>query len=226
MIQEERSQRSRAQILDAALALFSHQGYRATSMREIAAKSRVSTGNVYHHFKDKEAIFLELLGIYWRAIDDPDFPVNKALRTGSFPENLEEIGRAARESVAQYRPYVTLIYVDVVEFEGSHIRKFYSEMAGRFERFVAIHRDEIHLEGKLRPEIAARLGRHAGLPHVPAALRGRAGLRGAGSLRQEHRRGRQRDRAHPAPRDAQARGLRPATSSSASTRRSRNSPTL
>jgi AcrR family transcriptional regulator len=153
MTQEERSQRSRAQILDAALALFSHQGYRATSMREIADKAGVSTGNVYHHFTDKEAIFLELLDIYWRAIDDPDFPVNKALRTGSFPENLEAIGLAARESVAQYRPYVTLIYVDVVEFEGSHIRKFYLEMAGRFERFVDLHRDEIKLEGKLRPEV-------------------------------------------------------------------------
>jgi AcrR family transcriptional regulator len=143
MTQEERSQRSRTQILDAALALFSHQGYRATSMREIAERAGVSTGNVYHHFKEKEAIFLALLDIYWQAIDDPDFPVNRALRTGSFPENLEEIGRAARESVAQYRPYVTLIYVDVVEFEGSHIRKFYSEMAGRFERFVALHKDEL-----------------------------------------------------------------------------------
>jgi len=153
MNQEERSQRSRAQVLDAALALFSHQGYRATSMREIAQKAGVSTGNVYHHFRDKETIFLELLDVYWRAIENPDFPINKALRTGSFPENLEDIGRAARESVAQFRPYVTLIYVDVVEFEGSHIRKFYTEMAGRFERFVDLHRDEIKLEGKLRPEV-------------------------------------------------------------------------
>ncbi|MEW5982637.1 MAG: TetR/AcrR family transcriptional regulator [Acidobacteriota bacterium] len=154
MTQEERSQRSRAVVLDAALALFSHQGYRATSMRDIASKAGVSTGAVYHHFKDKETIFLELLGAYWRAIEDQDFPINRALRTGSFPENLEDIGRAARESVAQYRPYVALIYVDVVEFEGSHIRKFYSEMASRFERFVADHRDEIKLEGKIRPEIS------------------------------------------------------------------------
>jgi AcrR family transcriptional regulator len=154
MNQEERSQRSRAQVLDAALALFSHQGYRATSMRDIAAKAGVSTGNVYHHFKEKEAIFLELLDHYWRAIEDPDFPTNRALRTGSFPENLEDIGHAARESVVLYRPYVALIYVDVVEFEGSHIRKFYSDMAGRFERFVALHKDEIKVEAKLRPEIS------------------------------------------------------------------------
>jgi AcrR family transcriptional regulator len=154
MIQEERTLRSRTQVLDAALALFSHQGYRATSMRDIAAKAGVSTGNVYHHFKDKEAIFRELLDQYWRAIADPDFPINRALTTGSFPENLEAIGHAARESVALWRPHVALIYVDVVEFEGSHIRKFYSEMAARFEGFVAAHRDEIKVEGKLRPEVS------------------------------------------------------------------------
>jgi AcrR family transcriptional regulator len=154
MNQEERSQRSRTQVLDAALALFSHQGYRATSMRDIAARAGVSTGNVYHHFKDKEAIFRELLDQYWRAIADPDFPINRALMTGSFPENLETIGHAARESVALWRPHVALIYVDVVEFEGSHIRKFYSEMASRFEMFVAAHKDEMKVEGKLRPEIS------------------------------------------------------------------------
>jgi AcrR family transcriptional regulator len=153
MNQEERSERSRAQILEAALALFSSQGYRATSTREIAKRAGVSTGSVYHHFKEKETIFRELLDTYWRAIDDPEFPTNKALTTGSFPENLEEIGRAARASVEQYRPYVALIYVDVIEFGGSHIRKFYSEMAGRFERFVTVHRDDLKLEGKLRPEI-------------------------------------------------------------------------
>ena len=140
-------------MLDAALALFSHQGFRATSTREIAERAGVSTGTVYHHFKDKETIFRELLDVYWRAIDDPEFPTNKALTTGTFPENLEEIGRASRASVELYQPYVTLIYVDVVEFSGKHIRKFYSEMAGRFEGFVAAHKDELKLEGKLRPEI-------------------------------------------------------------------------
>ncbi len=36
MQQHERSERSRQQVLDAALALFSRQGYRGTSIREIA----------------------------------------------------------------------------------------------------------------------------------------------------------------------------------------------
>jgi AcrR family transcriptional regulator len=153
MNQEERTQRSRTAILDAALGLFSTQGYRATSMRDVAQRALVSIGNVYHHFDAKETIFRELLDAFWRVVETPEFPVTHALTVGTFPENLEALGQAAQESIAKYRPYIRLIYVDVVEFEGSHIRKFYSEMASVFERFVEVHKDEIRIEGKLRRDI-------------------------------------------------------------------------
>ncbi len=153
MNQEERSERSRAQVLDAALELFSHRGYRATSMRDIADRAGVSTGAVYHHFNDKETMFRALLDQYFDAIDRPDFPFNKALAAGAFPDNLEALGRAARESVVRFRRHVALIYVDVVEFEGSHIRRFYTEMARRFEAFIATH-PELHLADKLRDGIS------------------------------------------------------------------------
>lgn len=153
MEQEERSRRSRSQILDAALELFSRRGFRATSVRDIASRAGVSTGNVYHHFPDKESLFRTLLDRYWQAIEDPDYPFNRALAQGAFPDDLEALGRAARESVERYRQYVDLIYVDVVEFEGSHIRKFYSRMARRFEAFLASHYDPEELEAKLRPGV-------------------------------------------------------------------------
>jgi AcrR family transcriptional regulator len=136
MNQAEKSQRSREQVLEAALQLFSSQGYRATSVREIAERAGVSTGNVYHHFPDKETIFRTLLDQYWAAIDSPDFPFNQALASGTFPDNLENLGHASRDTVNRYRRHVALIYVDVVEFEGSHIRKFYTEMARRFASFI------------------------------------------------------------------------------------------
>lgn len=154
MEQVQRSRRSRAQILEAALELFSHRGYRATSVRDIAAAAGVSTGNVYHHFPDKESIFLDLLDQYWQAIEDPQYPFNRALAQGAFPDDLEALGEAARESVECYRRYVDLIYVDVVEFEGSHIRKFYSDMAQRFESFLERHFDPEELAAKLRPGVS------------------------------------------------------------------------
>jgi AcrR family transcriptional regulator len=132
MQREVKSERSQRQVLDAALELFSHQGYRATSVREIAEKAGVSTGNVYHHFADKESIFRALLDEYWTATETRRFPFTRALTSGKFPDNLEELGLAARESVVQYRQYIALIYVDVIEFDGTHIRKFYSDMGSRF----------------------------------------------------------------------------------------------
>ncbi len=150
MNQEERSERSRNQILDAALKLFAHRGFGATSVRDIAEAAALSKGNVYHHFPDKESIFRALLDRYFEAMSTPEFPFNQALAKGTFPENLETLGRAARETVRSYRDYVALIYVDVVEFDGSHVRKFYEDMASRFEAFMKAHGMEEELKGRLQ----------------------------------------------------------------------------
>ena len=52
---------------------------RQGTLGEVAAKAGLSTGNVYHHFPDKETIFQTLLNQYWADIARPDFPFNKAL---------------------------------------------------------------------------------------------------------------------------------------------------
>ena len=152
--QEERSEKSRGQILEAALKLFAHQGYRGTSVREIAEAAAVSTGNVYHHFPDKEQIFKTLLDQYWEDIKNPDIPFNRALQAGAFPDNLEALGHAAREFVGSHREYISLIYVDVVEFEGSHIRRFYGEMASRFEAFLASQEEKKKTRSRLRSDVS------------------------------------------------------------------------
>ncbi len=154
MTQEERSEKSKQQILDAALKLFSHKGYGATSVRDIAEEAGLSKGNVYHHFPDKEAIFRGLLDRYFQAMSQPDFPFNRVLATGTFPDNLEDLGNAVREIVRDYREYVALIYVDVVEFDGTHVRKFYSDMAERFDAFMKAHGMERELEDKLAPGLS------------------------------------------------------------------------
>jgi TetR/AcrR family transcriptional regulator, acrAB operon repressor len=154
MQQEERSDRSRAALLEAALALFSSQGYRATSVRDIAERAGVSTGSVYHHFRDKEAIFQTLLDHFRVATGQPDFPLLRVLENGAFPDNLLAVGAAAQETVARWRPYIALIYVDVVEFEGAHIHRFYSDMATMFEQFL-IRRQDLDIPSRLRPGIPA-----------------------------------------------------------------------
>jgi AcrR family transcriptional regulator len=51
---------TRAKILDVALALFTEQGFDGTSMREIAARLRISKPAIYYHFASKDDILLAL----------------------------------------------------------------------------------------------------------------------------------------------------------------------
>ncbi len=46
----------RARVVDAALDLFSGQGYFNTSVHDIVRAAGVSIGSIYHHFGDKEGI--------------------------------------------------------------------------------------------------------------------------------------------------------------------------
>lgn len=153
MQREERSERSRRQVLDAALELFSHRGYRATTVRDIAGEANVSTGNVYHHFPDKETIFRTLLDEFWRVTVTKRYPFTRALLAGHFPDDIEQLGLAARDSVREFRSYIALIYVDVIEFDGTHIRKFYAEMG---QRIAAVLGDEAlaRIKSRMRPNVS------------------------------------------------------------------------
>lgn len=154
MLREAKSERSRRQVLDAALQLFSQGGYKATSVREIAVAAKVSIGNVYHHFPDKEAIFKTLLDELTEITDSRSFPYRRALATSRFPDNLELLGFAVRDSVREYRQYMALIYVDVLEFEGTHIQRFYGDMARRYADMVATDEAMADVQSRLRPGVS------------------------------------------------------------------------
>ena len=56
-----RSARKRRAIMEAATALFLRDGYRSTSMDQVAADAAVSKQTVYKHFADKEQLFREIV---------------------------------------------------------------------------------------------------------------------------------------------------------------------
>src|SRR6516164_3214676 len=60
-IRAGRSARKRQAIMEAATALFLRDGYRNTSMDQIAADAAVSKQTVYKHFADKEQLFREIV---------------------------------------------------------------------------------------------------------------------------------------------------------------------
>ena len=56
-IQDER----REQILNAALLVFAHRGFSGAKISDIASQAKLSHGLVYHYFKSKDELFIELV---------------------------------------------------------------------------------------------------------------------------------------------------------------------
>ncbi len=55
------SEQTKRKVADAAKALFSQKGYKATSIEDIVEATGSSKGNIYYHFKSKEGLFLYLI---------------------------------------------------------------------------------------------------------------------------------------------------------------------
>ena len=61
MANHERGIETRNTLLDTSLALFSQNGYDATSVAQICQDAQVSKGAFYHHFSSKQELFLALM---------------------------------------------------------------------------------------------------------------------------------------------------------------------
>jgi AcrR family transcriptional regulator len=148
-VQAAKSEIATTKVLDAALDLFSTQGYGATSMRQIAEACDQSVGNLYHHFGAKEAIFQRLIDDYWALVLDPGRELQQIFESANFPDDLEDLAAAIERSVEDFRPYIMLIFIDVIEFSGKHIRNFYETMAERFQQTYSESFEQRKKEGRL-----------------------------------------------------------------------------
>lgn len=77
----------RRAILNRSAELFSEHGYDRASMNKIAEACRVSKANLYHYYKDKEALLFDVIRFHLEellevveAADKPDLPPHERLR--------------------------------------------------------------------------------------------------------------------------------------------------
>jgi len=78
----------KTRIMDAATRLFAEKGFRYTSIAEIAKAAGAAEGTIFHHFKSKEGLFLEVLKrAQGRIIDN----VDESIHSRDFSSGLDMV---------------------------------------------------------------------------------------------------------------------------------------
>ncbi|WP_125765164.1 TetR/AcrR family transcriptional regulator [Levilactobacillus mulengensis] len=86
MKREEQLSHTHAAILKAAREQFLSQGYQATSTRDIAKEVGITQPALYHHFSDKEVIFLEVIKTVGEEVQQGILAVNDELANVDQPD--------------------------------------------------------------------------------------------------------------------------------------------
>ena len=137
------AENNRTALQDVALGCFVKYGYHGVSVRMIADSAQVSLGNLYTYFPDKLSIFSGVLERLSREFLYSDNAFVRYLGRCEFPDDLPQMGAAIAENVEQYRDYMKMMYVDVVEFDGAHIREIFSKLDTKFRAVIGTRFDAI-----------------------------------------------------------------------------------
>ncbi|KMK77564.1 TetR/AcrR family transcriptional regulator [Alkalihalobacillus pseudalcaliphilus] len=150
----EELERTRTRILDVAENLFMEKGFRAVSTREIAQHAKVTQPTLYHHFKDKETLYMVMIERFVESIQMKMQKVNE----GEVADKLERMLMIlSEEHPSSIMLMVHDLMVEVSEPNKSRIYILWRQTY--LDPFMTIFR-ELKKEGRLRthisPEEAAR----------------------------------------------------------------------
>jgi len=127
--------------MECAKKEFLNKGFQAAQLKDIVAEAKVTTGAVYRHFKDKEALFYALIeDVYTYTLE---FLGRAEDMTG---EGIEGIIKSIEEdsvetSYKQTMTYVDYMYKHLEEFQlllkcskGSRVENFIEEITDRYTK--------------------------------------------------------------------------------------------
>lgn len=148
MKRAEQLEKTRTAILNTARKLFLKKGYQGTSTRDIANQIGITQPALYHHFSDKEVIFLEVISQVGSEVRNG---VNKVMRKS----DLDPIERLMQitQVLTKLHPnsVFSLIHLSDRELKPSSQRKL--EMIFKMDYLDPISEFFKLPEVRLRPEI-------------------------------------------------------------------------
>ncbi len=145
-------------ILDAAEKLFSDKGFDAVSISEIALESGVSKANIFHHFSNKESLFMEVLKKDCQTTENSIHQLH--VDHGSVKKRLSNFLQTHLQSLFDNEQAVRLILMEVNDKSSSRAVKLAQGVfSDSFNLFVGILA-EAQQQGELKKNIDPALLAH------------------------------------------------------------------
>lgn len=139
---------TRDRILQAALSVFARKGYHRAAVDDIVRASATSKGAVYHHFPNKEALFLAL-------VDDLAARLAEAI-AGAVAESHGALGkveaalRAGLLTFARHHELARILLLESVNLGPAYQAKR-AEVHGRLAALIQGYLDQAVAEGAIEP---------------------------------------------------------------------------
>lgn len=146
-LNEQKHKDQRMRLLSHARRLIANQGFKETSMSQIAKACKVTKAGLYHYFKSKEDILLAILGCYE---EDSETLKMKLAKAGGIEDVLYAIAKNHLERMSQSSnlEFVKILVNEAMTNPG--VKKFYLKFIK--ESLVAIAREV------LSPFLKGRMG--------------------------------------------------------------------
>ncbi|MFJ5123303.1 MULTISPECIES: TetR family transcriptional regulator [unclassified Kitasatospora] len=149
----DKSEQTRALILETAMRLFQERGYDRTTMRAIAAEAGVSVGNAYYYFSSKEFL---IQGFYDRMTYEHAADARRRLAgTKDFTERLEIAVSSWLDCAAPYHEFAAQFFRTAAD-PNSALSPFSNESHPARATAVELFR-EVLTGSELAPKLDAEL---------------------------------------------------------------------
>lgn len=110
----------RAELLRIAARLFATNGFRSTTVRDIAEEAQILSGSLYHHFDSKETMLDEILRSFLDSLMDM---YRASLASSDDPSHqFEGMVRASFQSVVEHRDAIAIYQAEAARLR--HIERF------------------------------------------------------------------------------------------------------
>ena len=147
---ERERQETRERIVDAARDLFATRGVEATTMRAIAERIEYTPTAIYHHFRDKDELILEICHRDFRALAQQFARIG---RIDDPVERLRRIGQAYVEFAVEFPNHYRIMFMtSIPKHEHDDLRRGNPEEDAY--AFLVESVAEAIQQGRLRPELS------------------------------------------------------------------------